>query len=141
MTPPKPKRGGARPGAGRRPTTGRRAGRAITLRVSDDENRALTAAAGDDPSAVGRYLRARGLASTGQLAIEALTVARVGSVAPHTTPITEVPLVRCRLVGAEQRDDGSAALHLDVGGTAVKPAWRVVIEVPNHSAGPAAGKE
>ncbi len=61
MKPRKPTRGGARPGAGRRPTTGRRAGRAITLRVSDDENRALTAAAGSS-SAVGGYLRGAGLA-------------------------------------------------------------------------------
>lgn len=60
--PAKPTRGGARPGAGRPRTTGRGAGRPITLRVSDDENAALTAAAGGDPKAVGRYLRSAGLA-------------------------------------------------------------------------------
>lgn len=62
MPPRKPTRGGARPGAGRPRTTGRGTGRAITLRVSEDEDAALTAAAGGDPSSVGRYLRGAGLA-------------------------------------------------------------------------------
>lgn len=138
----KPTRGGARAGAGRPSTTGRSYGRSVTIRLTPDEDAALTAAAGD-ASAVGRYLRDRGLASLGRLAIDALTAARVGSVAAHTTvsPIPDAPLVRCRLVGAEPRADGSAALHLDVGGTGSKPAWRVVIEVPNTNAGPRAGKE
>lgn len=141
----KPTRGGARPGAGRPRTTGRGrgSGRAITLRVSDAEDAALTAAAGGDLSAVGRYLRDRGLASPAQLAIDALFTVRTGSVAKHTRvkPIPEAPAVRCRLVGSEEHEDGSATLHLDVGGTAQDPEWRVVIEVPASNAGPRAGKE
>lgn len=60
---PKPARGGARPGAGRPATTGRgtAAARAITLRLSADEARALELATGS-PAAVGRYLRGAGLA-------------------------------------------------------------------------------
>ena len=56
----KPARGGARPGAGRPATTDRTA-RAITLRLSAAEDRALTAAAGSR-TAVGSYLRGAGLA-------------------------------------------------------------------------------
>ena len=56
----KPTRGGARPGAGR-PATTERTARAITLRLSAAEDRALTAAAGSR-TAVGSYLRGAGLA-------------------------------------------------------------------------------
>ena len=56
----KPTRGGARPGAGR-PATTERTARAITLRLSAAEDRALTAAAGSR-TAVGSYLREAGLA-------------------------------------------------------------------------------
>lgn len=131
---------GVEPRKAGRPVTTGRGETGVHVRLSAAERGSLAAVAGG-ADAISAYLRARGLASLGQLAIEALTAARVGSVAPHTTPITEAPLVRCRLVGAEQREDGSAALHLDVGGTGVKPVWRVVIEVPNGNAGPAAGKE
>lgn len=60
---PRAARGGARPGAGRPATTGRgtAAARAITLRLSADEARALELATGS-PAAVGRYLRGAGLA-------------------------------------------------------------------------------
>lgn len=56
----KPTRGGARAGAGRPSTTGRSYGRSVTIRLTPDEDAALTAAAGD-ASAVGRYLRGAGL--------------------------------------------------------------------------------
>lgn len=56
----KPRRGGARPGAGRPVTTGRSLGRPITISLSPEERTALEAAAGS-PSSVGRYLRGAGL--------------------------------------------------------------------------------
>jgi hypothetical protein len=113
--------------AGRPVSTGRGEAR-VQVRLSAAERDALATAAGS-VAAIPAYLRARGLASPARLAIDALTTARRGSVTPHTTPVTEVPAVRCQLVGADHHEDGRATLHLDVGGTAQEPAWRVVIEV------------
>lgn len=90
----------------------------------------LAVSLGLDPQSA-RHAMALGAALGGRAALRGALIDR--GQAPGPIPDTaELALARAAVVGVDYRDGLPAEWHLDVGGVAARPAWRVVL-VPDLS--------